>query len=145
MIYDNICNLEKYKNNSKLYAALIALEQFIAGEKYDERSIFTFNKMTDSTRVLADAKMENHHKYVDIHYVIEGSERILVSDSKTLERLSEFSVENDCELFGIPDEVVQVDMSAGDFLVVYPGESHAPKIAIDNEPKKIIKVVVKYA
>lgn len=145
MIYDNIRNIKKYKNNSKLYAALIALEQYVAGTEYDERSIASFHKMDDSTRLWADANMENHHQYVDIHYVIEGSEKILISDSKTLKRLSEFSQEKDCELFEIPHELVEVTLKEGDFLVVYPGESHAPKIAVDNVPKMISKVVAKYA
>lgn len=145
MIHDNICNIENYKSVPKLYAALVALKQYVTGETYDENSIASFSKVKEQTRLVTDAQMENHHKYIDIHYVMEGNERILVTDSTCLIRKSEFSEENDCELFDIPEEVKHVDMKAGDFLVVYPGEAHTPQIAVGDETKMISKVVVKYA
>ncbi len=143
MIYDNICNIENYKNDSKLYDALIVLKQFVDGEIYDEKSIASISKQECSTRLHEEAKLENHHKYIDIHYVITGAEKILVSTRNDLERISEFSEENDCELFAIPNDVESVELKSGEFLVVYQGESHAPKVAISGERKIITKVVVK--
>lgn len=127
----------------KLYCALVALKQFVNNEMYDQKSIASFSKVECSTRFATDAKLENHHKYIDIHYVIHGAEKILVSSSDSLVRVTEFSEENDCELFEIPENVDVVDLQEGDFLVVYPGESHAPKIAVNDELKMITKVVVK--
>ena len=144
MIHDNICNIENYKSEPKLYAALVALKQYVAREIYDENSIASFSKVEEYTRLAADSQLENHHKYIDIHYVIEGTERILVTGTTCLIRKSEFSEEHDCELFEIPHKVKHVDMEAGDFLVIYSGEAHAPQIAIDDEIKMISKVVVKY-
>lgn len=143
MIHDNIRNIENYKNDSKLYAALVALKQFVAGKKYDENSITSFSKVECSTRLREDAQLENHHKYIDIHYVIAGTERILISNRNDLERLSGYSEGNDCELFTIPNDAESVELKEGDFLVVYPGENHAPKIAVNNEVTMICKVVVK--
>lgn len=145
MIYDNISQIERYKRNPKLYAALIALKQFVNGEDYDEKSVAFFSKDECITRIMSEVELENHHKYTDIHYVIEGMERILVSDSRRLERLTNFSEEKDYELFAISKDVRKVDLKAGDFLVVYPGESHAPKVAVNDERTMIKKVVVKYA
>lgn len=143
MIHDNIGNIENYKNDSKLYRALVALKQFANNETYDEKSIVSFSKVKCSTRLVSEAKLENHHKYIDIHYVICGAEKILVNSSENLVRVTEFSEANDCELFEIPEEADEVELQAGDFLVVYPGESHAPKIAVNDELKMITKVVVK--
>lgn len=144
MLHDNIGNIENYKHDTKLYAALVALKQFVCGESYDENSIALFRKIEDSTKLQAEAELENHHKYIDIHYVIEGVEKIVVSSRKDLERITEFSEENDCELFAIPDDAKCVELQAGDFLVVYPGESHAPMIAANGEIATVRKVVVKY-
>ena len=99
MIHDNICNIENYKSEPKLYAALVALKQYVAREIYDENSIASFSKVEEYTRLAADSQLENHHKYIDIHYVIEGTERILVTGTTCLIRKSEFSEEHDCELF----------------------------------------------
>ena len=136
MLQDNICNIENYKRDTKLYGALVALKEFVCGKSYDANSIASFNKIEDRTKLQAEAKLENHHRYIDIHYVIEGVEKIVVSSRNDLERITEFSEENDCELFAIPQ--------AGDFLVVYPGESHAPMIAANGEIATVRKVVVKY-
>lgn len=143
MIHDNIRNIENYKNDSKLYDALVALKQLVAGKSYDKKSLASFCKQECSTRLREDAQLENHRKYIDIHYVITGTEGILVSSRNDLERLSEYSGESDCELFIIPSDTESVELKNGDFLVVYPGESHAPKIAVNNKVTRICKVVVK--
>ena len=144
MLQDNICNIENYKCDARLYGALIALKQFVCGESYDKKSIASFKRIEDSTKLQAEAELENHHKYIDIHYVIQGVEKIVVSSRKDLERITEFSEENDCELFAIPDDAKCVELQSGDFLVVYPGESHAPMISANGEIATVRKVVVKY-
>lgn len=143
MVFDNISNIDKYQDDVKLYAALIALKHYVQGERYDETSVASFNRQDCSTILLIDAKLENHRKYIDIHYVIKGAENILVNYSSRLERLTEFSEENDCELFALSGAERCMELHEGDFLVVYPGESHAPKVAINDEIKEIRKVVVK--
>ena len=144
MICDNISNIDKYQDDVKLYAALIALKNYINDKSYDETSVASFNKQECETCFLTEAKLENHHKYMDIHYVIQGEERILVNSSTSgLKRLTEFSEENDCEFFALSGRERSVVLHKGDFLVVYPGESHAPKVAINDEIAQICKVVVK--
>lgn len=143
MIHDNIGNIENYKSDSKLYRALVALKRLVNNETYDEKSIDSFSKVECSTRFALDAKLENHHKYIDIHYVIHGAEKIFVSISENLVRVTEYLEESDYELFEIPEGAEEVELQEGDFLVVYPGESHAPKIAVNDELKMITKVVVK--
>ena len=139
MIHDKIDNIEKYQDDVKLYAALIALKHYVQGESYDETSVASFNRQECNTIPLEDAKLENHRKYIDIHYVIKGAENILVNYSNRLERLTEFSEENDCELFAPSGSERCIELHEGDFLVAYPGESHAPKIAINDEVKRIRK------
>ncbi len=144
MIYGNIDNIEQYRNDIKLYAAFTALKNYINGDSYDENSITRFNSQECNVCKLEDAKLENHHKYIDIHYVVRGAERILVSpDINNLERLKEFSEESDCELFALSGTEESFELHEGDFLVVYPGEAHAAKLAVGNTATSISKVVVK--
>lgn len=143
MIHGNISTLEQYRDDIKLYAALVALKNYVNGERYNENSIARFNPQECDTCMLKDSKLENHHKYIDIHYVIKGAERILINYGKDMERLTDFSEEKDCELFALSGTEKQVDLHEGDFLVVYPGESHAAKVAINDVVAPIKKVVVK--
>ena len=143
MIHDNIGNIEKYQDDFKLYAALIALKRYINGEPYDENDVVSFNRQECNTYLQDEAKLEHHRKYIDIHYVIKGAEIILVNYSKRLERLTEYSEENDCELFASTGKERCIELHEGEFAVIYPGESHAPRIAVNNELKTITKVVAK--
>lgn len=144
MIYGNINDLEQYCDDIKLYVALIALKNYVNGEHYDENSVARFNSQECDTCMLEEAKLENHHKYVDIHYVIRGAERILVNSStNNLKRLTEFSEESDCELFALSGTERCIELHEGDFLVVYPGEPHAAKVAVADVVAPISKVVVK--
>ena len=143
MIYGNINNLEQYREDTKLYAALVALKNYVNGDRYDAHSVARFNLQECDTCMIEDVRLENHHKYIDIHYVIKGAERVLVNCEGDLERLTDFSEEKDCELFVLSGTEKQVDLHEGDFLAVYPGESHAAKVAIDNVVAPIKKVVVK--
>lgn len=143
MLYDNISNIGKYKDDVKLYEALIALKHYVAGEPYDESSVKSIGKQDTMTYPQEEAKLEHHRKHIDIHYVIRGSENVLVNYSRKLERLSEYSEEKDFELFAVDGKERIVKLCEGDFLVLYPGESHAPKVAVDNQPAPISKLIAK--
>lgn len=65
MIFDNISNIDKYQDDVKLYAALIALKHYVQGERYDETSVASFNRQECSTIPLEGAKLENHRKYME--------------------------------------------------------------------------------
>lgn len=144
MIYDNLGNIDKYREDVKLYAALIALKQYVNGVSYDSTSIASINKQECHTCFLKETQLENHHKYIDVHYLLRGAERILVNSSTSgLKRLTEFSEESDCEFFKLSGTERCVELHEGEFLVVYPGESHAPKVAVNDEIATISKVVVK--
>jgi len=143
MLYDNISNIGKYKDDVKLYEALIALKHYVAGEPYDAGSVKSIGKQDTMTYPMEEAKLEHHRKHIDIHYVIRGSENVLVNYSRKLERLSEYSEEKDFELFAVDGTERVVKLCEGDFLVLYPGESHAPKVAVDGQVAPIVKLIAK--
>ena len=143
MIHDKIDNIDRYQDDVKLYAALVALKHYIDGEAYDKSDVTSCNRQECDTILREEAKLEHHRKYIDIHYVIKGTENILVNYSKRLERLTDYSEEKDFELFALTGKERCIELREGEFAVIYPGESHAPKIAVNNEIAPISKVVVK--
>lgn len=124
MIYDNIKNIEKYKDNKELYTVLSELSKIEIG-KPDEKHLI-------NTRVLSDAKFEAHRKNIDVHYVLDQYEIILITNkTEKLNIITEYNSENDMEFFELGDDYATIKLNAGDFLVVYPGEAHAPIITED--------------
>ncbi len=124
MIYDNIKNIEKYKDNKELYTVLSELSKMEIG-KPDK------NYLTN-TRILSDAKFETHRKNIDVHYILDQYEIILISNEiEKLNIFTKYNPENDMEFFELSDDYSTVKLNAGDFLVVYPGEAHAPIITKD--------------
>lgn len=88
-------------------------------------------------------RFENHRKYVDIQYVLDGKELILLSGLDQMgKRLEEYSAENDVEFFA-GDDFTPVEMNDTTYVIAFPGEPHIPGIAPDKKPAEIKKVVVK--
>ena len=78
MIYDHIENIEKYANDKKLYAALTSMKNHAEGGEAAGSAECFMSKSEYVTRPIEEAKLENHHKYIDIHYVLSGEEQILI-------------------------------------------------------------------
>lgn len=84
--------------------------------------------------------LELHRDYIDIHILLEGAERI---GWKAIEDLTDeikpYEKEGDCALYAdIPTTFV--DLFPGQFMIVYPEDSHAPIIG-DGKIRKLIAKV----
>lgn len=100
--------------------------------------------------VLAEAKaqseqpLEAHRAYLDIHILLEGTERIgwrALGDCR--EPRAPFDVENDYMLFD-QEATSYVDLLPGQFAIVYPEDAHAPLIGQGSIRKLIVKALVDY-
>lgn len=68
--------------------------------------------------------LEAHKKYLDIHYVIDGSEGVGYAHIDTLTPTTEYNEEEDYILLtGRKDKVI---LSPGEFCIVFPEDAHAP-------------------
>ncbi len=88
----------------------------------------------------ATQPLEMHRKYIDVHILIGGNEKI---GWKPIESISAYSREydeaGDCALS--PDAPqFYVDMHPGDVCIVYPEDAHAPAISQGRIRKLIGKV-----
>ena len=81
---------------------------------------------------------EAHRRYLDIHVMVEGCERVEIASP---DRLRFFEHEGD--FYGYRGEAEQsLLLSPGAFLVVFPDDAHRLKIAVDGE-RRVSKVVFK--
>ena len=81
---------------------------------------------------------ESHKRYLDIHVMVKGSERVDIAHPEGLTLY-----ENKGDFYGyLGDAEQSVILRPGDFLVVFPGDAHRLKIAVD-QPEAVSKVVFK--
>lgn len=91
-----------------------------------------------------EAKYESHRKYIDIQYLIKGSEKIGVTDLANCITCIEYDSERDLEFYDINRNDEYIELSEGSFAIFYPHDAHKPSIAIKT-PATVKKVVVKVA
>lgn len=96
---------------------------------------FTYETISD-----AESFFEAHEKYLDIHIMLSGSERVEIAPPEELERF-ESKPENDFYAYRGQGRY-KLTLSPGDFLVVFPGDAHKIKM-YDGAPATVTKAVFK--
>ena len=83
---------------------------------------------------------EAHEKFLDIHLMLEGSERVEIAPPETLAQFQSVP-ENDFYAYRGEGHYKMV-LSPGDFLVVFPADAHKIKMQVDG-PCTVTKAVFK--
>ena len=79
------------------------------------------------TRPVNLCRYEAHRQYADVHYIIEGTEEIIVSDLSEVTEIEVFSKDKDIGFYEGDQGTVCI-LKPGDFLVCFP--QHAHKVAV---------------
>lgn len=150
MIYGNLNHMDKYSFLDKeiLDCFKYAIEKKLAEVekgtyKIDGENIFV-NVVEYETQNKEDRFWEAHKKYIDIHLMFDGNEKIAVNLIDNLD-IKEYQEKNDfVPLEG--KESGYVTLTKGDFLICYPEDAHMTAIKVDNKEKikkAIFKVIIK--
>jgi YhcH/YjgK/YiaL family protein len=92
------------------------------------------------TKNSGDGNLEAHRKFIDVQYVVSGSELMGYVPLKEQKPFKEYDAEKDFILY--KDDPSFVKLDARMFAILFPGELHMPGIMINN-PAKVKKVVIK--
>jgi YhcH/YjgK/YiaL family protein len=146
MIVDNIKNASKYYNLGDKYKK--ALEYIVACDfsqmdagRYDIEGDDIFALVQNYTsKNHEDGRMEAHQKYIDIQYVVEGNERIGLTDINDVKISDIYDEEKDVEFY--EGEYDSLKAKANTFFIFEPGELHMPGL-IDEMADEMKKVVIK--
>ncbi|WP_300389843.1 YhcH/YjgK/YiaL family protein [Fusobacterium sp.] len=149
MIYGEIKELGKYKGISKNLDTAI---DFILEDKYkngvvgknivDGEKVYFNQPDSPMTKELAEGFIENHRKYIDIHMVIEGEEKIGYISNTDIKLTKEYDDAGDYELYeGELENLFYLDPKK--YIILFPGEPHMALIKGGEETKKIKKVIFK--
>lgn len=116
--------------------------------KYELTARGTYANIQELTTSKENPKKEvyeNHHRYADIQYMLEGEELIYISDLDSMkEKSREYDAANDYELYAGSRNPRPVVMNDTTFVVAFPTDPHRPGLAPEGtKPAKVRKVVVK--
>lgn len=148
LILDHIDNIALYQGLPHgLYHALKSLTPGLCANppgRYDldGDNLFALVQEYD-TRPRETATWEAHRKYIDIQYMIAGTEVMGCGYAPSMTPLKDYDEEKDFALFSGPGSFVAV--SAGMYAIFFPSDAHMPCLAAaDPEPikKVVLKVIV---
>ncbi len=146
MLYDSLKHIEFYKGiHPGVYRALEILRDTDFSQLEDKRyevdgdNLFFFLQSYE-TKPDNDTP-EAHRKYIDIQFLVSGREKMGVAPLEDMSEEVEARPDGDIWFYRGPMDYIT--LTAGDrFAVLWPGDAHAPSIAVDS-PAPCRKCVVK--
>ncbi|NLS91281.1 MAG: DUF386 domain-containing protein [Planctomycetaceae bacterium] len=151
MILDRLENAAIYRPiNQRIEAALAYLAktdfQSLAPGRYelDGDRLYAMVQRY-ATKPHSAARWEAHRRYLDVQYLVEGTERIGWAPlEKTTAVETPYDAEKEVIFYRTSGDLLQ--LTAGMFAVFAPHDIHAPGLhATPTEPVDVLKVVVKVA
>lgn len=97
-------------------------------------------RFTYETIPQEESFFEAHRRYLDIHIMVEGEERVDVNRPEDL-KLTDAQDGNDFYAYQ-GESWHSTVLKPGEFLVVFPGDAHRIKVQVDG-PKTVSKAVFK--
>lgn len=147
MIKDSIANTELYASlSSRLSQALNYLGSVEAKDfqeetvEIDGKDVYAMHQVY-RTKSDEGRLYENHKEYIDVQYVVEGTEIIRVTDVGGLSVTTPYNPENDAALYALEDGT-DVKLAAGDYVVLFPHDAHVPQL-MSGAPDDVKKIVIK--
>ena len=145
MIYDTLAHAGQYMGvHPILDKALTFLRSADFSSLPDGRQEIdgdnVFANVMSYTTLADNPTPENHKKYADVFYLLEGEEEVGVCPLEEVGELVDGRPENDIWLHR--GQTVRVPLGGGRFLVLFPGDAHAPSIG-PHGPAPARKCVVK--
>jgi len=91
----------------------------------------------------ATVPLEGHHKYIDIQFIIEGTEKIFWAAASGLTPTIPYDDAKDIWFSPAPPEnATAVVLTAGQLAVLFPEDAHAPTHCVDA-PVRVRKILMK--
>lgn len=149
MIIDTLKNCECYYGvNARFEKAFDfiknAVKENLPVGKYeiDGTDVYAMVQEYD-TKLPDEAKFEAHKKYIDIQYIISGTEKMEVTDISKAKPNTEYNTEKDVIFFEDVDMATAGVFTDEEYAVFFPQDVHKPGMANDNIRATVRKIVVK--
>lgn len=147
MIIDSLDNAYLYFGlNEKIKKALMILQETdfsnyeLGKYEIDENEIF-FMVQEYQLKPIAKGRWEAHKKYIDLQYIVKGTETMGFANIKSMTLSEEYNAEND--IFFLDGEGDSLQVEKGTFVIFMPADVHMPAVTMDNSNSTVKKVVFK--
>ncbi len=145
MIYDSLKHLESYKG---IHPGILRGLELIRNTDFSNMEDGRHEIDGDNLFIMLqsyETKLKNdtpeaHKKYIDIQYLISGQEKIGVGPLEEMTEETEGHPERDIWFYHGPSS--EISLEGDKFVVLWPGDAHAPCIAVDA-PAPCRKCIVK--
>lgn len=147
MIIDRLENSAKYACSHKGFAECFdflkkAVNEDLPAGRYeiDGDNVFAFiQEYTTKT----DSTFEGHKNYIDIQFIVRGTEVMKVADISKMNIACEYSSEKDIAFYSDNEKATVAVIEAGEYGVFFPWDIHKPGLCFNGEPGEVKKIVVK--
>ena len=96
----------------------------------------------DTGRSRSEAKLEVHRKYIDIQYIISGTDEMGWKPTANCDSIDQsYDLNNDIEFFK-DDPQTWTKVPAGSFAIFFPEDAHAPMVGNEVIHKIVLKVLL---
>lgn len=145
MIYDTLKHLAQYQGLSpRLLRGLELLRtadfSSLEDRSYEVEGKDLFFSLQSYETKPANPTPEAHRDYIDIQFLVEGAEKIGVAPLEAMTEEAEGHPDRDIWFYHGP--VDEITLTGDRFAVFFPGDAHAPGIAL-GRPAPCRKCVVK--
>ncbi len=147
MIIDKIENLRFYGVISREYEEQILsfiqrvkMENLGDGKYQLEKDALFALVQSYETREENKNKMEAHKKYIDLQYIISGSEKMYCDIADDLAIIEKYTEDSDILFMKKEKEKVSILLEEGMFAFLFPWDAHLPccKVAEKEKVKKVV-------
>lgn len=149
MIFDRQGNLDRYRGISGGLDGVIdflytdGLVQLPLGQtKLDGDRVFVNHFGYTTAPQSAGSVFEAHEKYLDLHLITSGREIMVMAPVERLRQVEVRADEDSVMYQG--DGTCHIPLEQGEFILVWPGEGHLPRIT-RGEAVQVDKFVFKIA
>ncbi|MCD8020541.1 MAG: YhcH/YjgK/YiaL family protein [Clostridiales bacterium] len=146
MIFGNINNLKEFYYLEETvkeciqYAGTHDLESYDTGSHEIDGNRLFVNVVEYTTTRAQDRFWEAHRKYLDVHFMLCGTEQI---DLNFIHNMTAKDYVEDEDFLPLDGEKnSSVILRAGDFLICYPEDAHRTAVQVDK-PETIKKAIFK--
>lgn len=146
MVYDKIDNIETYKGLSDdIYEGL----KFLKNASPDLAcGVYEINPRVKAivseyeTKAVNENGYEAHRKFIDIQYLLNGTEKNCCLPIEKLKETKPFKEEIDAAFYTADILTQELTLGEGYFAIYYPQDGHMPGL-YESSPEIVKKVVVK--
>lgn len=145
MIVDRLENYKSYRGVHEHFSKVFAIfEKIATGTITDKTVLEEGNVWVNAPAVVVETDEEKlyeaHRDFIDIHYIVSGSEQFGIINIENLSVVKEYNQADDYSL--LSGDVECVRLKKGDFCVVFPQDAHIPAYQkVGNE--ELVRVVAK--